>query len=300
MTPRSAASPRRGAAPPRGSASPRKRADNAKSWLGRAKHVVVHAPQRWTCAVGKAVPFEVDLSAARPVGTDGPDSALATTVFDRDPKNGNEHTLVIWRDVRSVAPTADTMTIQLGPLTVAGELRLAVTLDDVPVRDSPFPLHVLPAPPHPGCCELCGGVTGAKVVATAGEPAVFFILLRDACGNRCVGGLKAHSESIQYTVKLRPLSGLAERADGGHGASDAHLALRSGEPMLPSEDPSGGIHTTQAKQAAPSHLLTSSPLTRTHREGSHAHTVPAAFVCTPPLLTVVACVLHRHTHHSCR
>ena len=75
----------------------------------------------------------------------------------------------------------------------------------------------------------------------AGEPAAFFILLRDACGNRCVGSLKAHHESIEYSVKLRPLSGLADRADGGNGANDPHLALRSGEPMLPSEDQSGGV-----------------------------------------------------------
>ena len=239
---------------------PKKANTNTKSWLGRAKHVTVNVPRRWTCEVGKITPFEVDLSAARPNSAEQPDSALATTVYDRDPKNGNEHTLAIWRDVRSVAPTSDIMTIQLGPLAVAGELRLAVTLDDVPVRDSPFLLHVLPAPPHPGCCELCGGVTGAKVVATAGEPAAFFILLRDACGNRCVGGLKAHHESIEYSVKLRPLSGLADRADGGNGANDPHLALRSGEPMLPSEDQSGGTCAVQPSQATPADTM---PFTHT-------------------------------------
>jgi hypothetical protein len=86
---------------------------------------------------------------------------------------------------------------------------------------------VTPAPPSAAHSELIGGPTGSRVVAVAGAPAVFFVLLRDGCGNRCVGGLRAHLQQ--------------------HYAAALHLmrSMAAGPPRPPQDD-HAGIHGSGA------------------------------------------------------
>ena len=220
----------------------------------------VSYPNKYQCIVGQPFLLNVDLSDAMPTREDMPDATLVVSVLANAPNESRQkdEALVVW-SAKQVIPAGSKQTaIELGPLSVAGDQQLSVTLDGQHVRESPKPIHVLPGPPAPSATELCGGPTGIRVIATAGEPACFFILLRDACGNRCAGGLKAHTANLQIHVSLRPISGSA--ADGigssapnaarasdasagpnGQVSSASQLALRSGEGIIPAEEPSQGL-----------------------------------------------------------
>ena len=198
------------------------------SWLGRAKHVTFDGPAKWQVIVGVPTSVFVDLSRARPAGENRPPSRLRVEVLDGySTKAGSPEPLVVWSVERSVSNDSDSLEVPVGPLAVAGDLHIAVYLDGQAVRDSPQPLHVTPAPPSAAHSELIGGPTGSRVVAVAGAPAVFFVLLRDGCGNRCVGGLRAHLQQ--------------------HYAAALHLmrSMAAG-PSRPPQDDHAGIHGSGA------------------------------------------------------
>ena len=198
------------------------------SWLGRAKHVTFDGPAKWQVIVGVPTSVFVDLSRARPAGENRPPSRLRVEVLDGySAKAGSPEPLVVWSVERSVSNDSDSLEVPVGPLAVAGDLHIAVYLDGQAVRDSPQPLHVTPAPPSAAHSELIGGPTGSRVVAVAGAPAVFFVLLRDGCGNRCVGGLRAHLQQ--------------------HYAAALHLmrSMAAGPPRPPQDD-HAGIHGSGA------------------------------------------------------
>ena len=198
------------------------------SWLGRAKHVTFDGPAKWQVIVGVPTSVFVDLSRARPAGENRPPSRLRVEVLDGySTKAGSPEPLVVWSVERSVSNDSDSLEVPVGPLAVAGDLHIAVYLDGQAVRDSPQPLHVTPAPPSAAHSELIGGPTGSRVVAVAGAPAVFFVLLRDGCGNRCVGGLRAHLQQ--------------------HYAAALHLmrSMTAGPPRPPQDD-HAGIHGSGA------------------------------------------------------
>ena len=93
--------------------------------------------------VGVALPLKIDLSAARPARSDDvPDSTLAVRVLSPDANNKAEP-LVVWSTERTVTPMTESEMVELGPLSVAGELQLSVTLDGAECKDSPMALHVL-------------------------------------------------------------------------------------------------------------------------------------------------------------
>ena len=244
------------------------------SWLGRGKNVIVSYPNRYQCIVGQPFLLSIDLSAALPTRSDVPAATLVVSVLANAPNESRQthEALIVWSAKQTIPASTEATTIELGPLSVAGEQQLSITLDGQHVRDSPHPLYVLPGPPSPVATELIGGPTGSRVVATAGQPACFFILLNDACGNRCAGGLKAHSDALQFHVALRPISGAAADGIGGCSASAAaarvasssaggaggvggaggqvtaasQLALRSGEALIPAEEPSYGLRVEAA------------------------------------------------------
>eukprot|EP00900_Chrysochromulina_parva_P024542 jgi/Chrpa1/6721/Chrysochromulina_OHIO_Genome00009959-RA len=204
------------------------------SWLGRAKHVTFDGPAKWQVIVGVPTSVFVDLSRARPAGENRPPSRLRVEVLDGySAKAGSPEPLVVWSVERSVSNDSDSLEVPVGPLAVAGDLHIAVYLDGQAVRDSPQPLHVTPAPPSAAHSELIGGPTGSRVVAVAGAPAVFFVLLRDGCGNRCVGGLRAHLQQ-HYAAALHLMRSMAagpprppqDDHAGIHGSGAVHFSRR--------------------------------------------------------------------------
>ena len=79
--------------------------------------------------VGAILPISIDLSAARPTRTEhAPDSTLVVSVLATAPAgggaDGNHHhrqePLVVWSTEQRVAATAESTTVELGPLSVAG------------------------------------------------------------------------------------------------------------------------------------------------------------------------------------
>ena len=84
--------------------------------------------------------LHIDLSSARPSRSDGPSSSLVLSVLDG--KSSSEP-VVLWKKETKLRPQLEALDVELGPLPVAGNLQLAVTLDGAHVYESPMPLRVM-------------------------------------------------------------------------------------------------------------------------------------------------------------
>ncbi|KAL3913802.1 MAG: hypothetical protein SGPRY_007850, partial [Prymnesium sp.] len=178
-------------------------------WLGRAKHVIMRGPLvDRPAVVGHSSSLTIELEDAAPLPPTGPPSTAALLLFSK--ASGRE--LVLYSTEAQISPSAVSIQLAGIPITVAGSLTLRVTVDGADIRGSPRLLQVEPGVAHADACELAlPSCETGRLNLLAGEACAFFVLLRDAHGNRTPSTTTPHPLRLLLTQR------------GGGGVMEASL-----------------------------------------------------------------------------